>query len=482
MSVNYKNIPLVYDLDGTLFVGDITLELCIEHIKNRKILGIFQIIRWLFRGKSHLKNKLDIKYYKKFNVENLLFNKSILDLEEFSSREKYLVSGSPDLIVKKISNHLNCFKESKGTNDNLNLTGKNKLNYLKNKFPEGFDYIGNSYDDIEIWKYSNNSYTVNISSKTEKALLKKGLQYKTLIKRKNVIRSLIKSLRLHQWFKNILVFAIPFMNLNIFAYEWLQTLFFIFISFGLIASSTYLLNDILDIKSDRQHKTKKYRPIASGLVTIPSAFLMSFLLFTIGMLLAYFLSAKLLLMLMGYTCLSIIYSTYLKQLAILDVMTLSTLFCWRVITGGYVLGLEANIWFILSIGFIFLSLAFGKRYIELLKNSNNNSISNNHIPGRGYRAKDANFVITGGVSSGFTSLVIILIYLMLPLSKVITSELAVISIIFLITFWFLRFWFLIGREEVNDDPIIFALKDLQSRFILFLVIFILFAEQIIFNI
>ena len=480
MSAAESEKPLIIDLDGTLSNGDISYELCIKHLKEKKFIGFFDLLRGIYKGKAFLKKFLSDKYLQDFDPEFLPYNKDIFEKSDFKNRKMILVSGSPNAFVAKVAEYLKVFNFSKGSSEEINLVGKNKLDFIKSNFGKDFDYIGNSKDDIPLWEEADKSYGININSNTANEAKKKGINLEIISTKKSLFKTVIQSMRIHQWFKNILVFAIPFLNINNFNNDWIYLLLLTFFSFGLVASATYLLNDLLDIDSDRRHTSKKFRPIPSGDLSIPFAITTILILFSMGFFLSSIVGINLILILGAYALLSIAYSFFLKKIAILDVMTLSFLFCWRVFTGGVVLSLEVNVWFMLSLGFIFLSLALGKRFIELRKiNSSQSNQSKLSLPGRGYKSDDNIFIMSSGIAAGFTALVIILIYFMLTLSKVVSNDISIISIIFLIVWWFLRFWFLMMRDLVNDDPIVFALKDNISRATLSLIVLILLAEQIL---
>lgn len=477
MSHNY---PVIFDLDGTIIRSDITHELCIKHIKSQKIIGIFQLLIWIFKGKNVLKQKLDDKYADLYDVTQLPYNIDLIENKDFENKKKYLISGSPKNVVKRVSNFLKIFEDSHGSSIDINLTGNNKASYLEDTFPEGFIYVGNSLADISIWKKSVQAFTVNNSKSLTKKAKANGIDLNILDSIKhNSIFDVLKSLRMHQWSKNILLLAVPFMNLQFFETAWISTLFITFISLSLVASSTYLFNDLFDIDSDRAHRSKKHRPLAAGGLSIPFSIVLMTLIYLFGILLSTLINESLVYMLILYSAISIVYSFYFKTMLIVDVITLSGLFCYRVFLGAYILNLEANLWFLLSIGFLFLSLALGKRFLEL-----NSSIDKNNkktqLSGRGYQIQDIPFILSAGLAASFVSIIVILIYLMMTMSAVIKSDLSIIIIITAITWWVMRFWVLVSRGRVNDDPIIFAIKDNKSRLILLLLVIVVTVEQLSF--
>ena len=179
-----------------------------------------------------------------------------------------------------------------------------------------------------------------------------------------MIKGLIKACRTKQWAKNVLVFVAPAAAGVLDEPYYLRLTFAGFVAFCLVSSATYLLNDTLDVDSDRQHPTKCRRPIASGVVPIPLALATSLVLAVAGCALAAVIGWQLLAVVAGYAALTTCYSAFLKQVAILDLVILSAGFILRLLGGAYAAGVEVSEWFLLVSLFGSMFIASAKRYAE----------------------------------------------------------------------------------------------------------------------
>lgn len=178
--------------------------------------------------------------------------------------------------------------------------------------------------------------------------------------------NLAKAARVRQWLKNLVVFAaivftgqllspVPFWN------SFLATVIFCFLSSGI-----YLLNDIVDINSDRTHPFKKFRPIAAGKISVPTALTVSVICLLTAVSMAFFLLPKpFLLVVLGFLALQFTYTFYLKHVALLDVIAIALAFILRVFAGETATGFHMNIWLFFTIVSLSLFLALGKRRGEL---------------------------------------------------------------------------------------------------------------------
>lgn len=175
---------------------------------------------------------------------------------------------------------------------------------------------------------------------------------------------LFKLMRPHQWVKNIFVFVGFF-----FSQGWNDPELFIraclaTVSFCLVSSSVYVLNDIFDIEKDRTHVTKKERPLAAGKVTVPVALGLSLILALGGILLGSYVSQKLAIILCLYATLNIAYSLRLKRVVILDVFCVAIGFMLRILAGTTGLGIPPSKWLLLCGLMLTLYLSFIKRRSE----------------------------------------------------------------------------------------------------------------------
>ncbi|MFE8602681.1 UbiA family prenyltransferase [Archangium violaceum] len=273
-------------------------------------------------------------------------------------------------------------------------------------------------------------------------------------------RTLLKALRVHQWAKNILLF-VPLLA----AHKALDAPLLLqavlgFVSFSLCASSVYVLNDLLDLDSDRKHPTKRRRPFASGDLPVSAGLWLAPLLLGSGAAVALLLPRAFLALLATYYAVTLAYSFHLKQVMMLDVLVLAGLYTVRIFGGSLAVGVPTSSWLFSFSMFLFLSLALVKRLSEVRRLRQTNEST---APGRGYVAGDYEQLAILGVSSGYLSVLVLALYIT---SKEVTvlylspERLWLLCPVML--YWVGRVWLLAHRGLVNEDPLVFALKDKVS--------------------
>jgi len=279
---------------------------------------------------------------------------------------------------------------------------------------------------------------------------------------------------MYQWVKNLLIFVPLITSHSFFSIRSLTLAMLAFVSFSLVASAGYLINDLLDLNADRMHPRKRLRPLASGRISILNGFVFSIMLLAAAFILASRLNYKFWMIVLFYFFTSLSYSIFLKRIVLYDVFVLAVLYSTRVFAGGVATNISLSSWLIAFSTFIFLSLAFVKRYSELLHVGDDNILEKR---GRGYFVEDIPLLQTMGVVSGFLSVIVFSLYLDSPDVLLLYSNprvLWITSLLFL--FWVSRIWMLTVRGKMTDDPIIYTLKDWVSYLIFVLVVLcILFA-------
>lgn len=458
--------PLIVDYDGTFIKVDSLIESFLNLLFRNPVNALWSLkyINNIPKFKQHILNS---------NKSGDLFpvNKAVLEFlveEKKKNRPIYLVSGSNEIFLNNVLNSDNIFTSIYGSSNSLNLVGKNKLNFIQSSISKDFDYIGDSFKDFHIWKASDKAYCVNLNffkTTLSKLLIKKELIF--IGNKISRIALIMKFLRSHQWVKNLLIF-VPITLSSIVTLDdtiILPTIYgFIFLC--LTASAGYIINDIVDIDSDRMHHTKKNRPIANGDVQLATAFaISSIMIFT-----SLFMSLKLLgnsffIGLSTYLMISIFYSLCLKKVAILDIITLGGLFTLRIFLGILIQGNEISFWLLVFSIFFFLSLAALKRFVEVLNiASHNKTSSSNIIPGRGYGANDKDFLFILGVVSGLISIFLLLLFFTSQSGSDSLNYQVFIHTIasIIIMYWLMRMWLYGSRMIMNEDPISFAIKDTTS--------------------
>jgi 4-hydroxybenzoate polyprenyltransferase len=285
-------------------------------------------------------------------------------------------------------------------------------------------------------------------------------------------RQWVKALRIHQWSKNILLFLALFMSHKILEPQLFIQTVIAFFSFSLCASAVYILNDLFDLEADKKHPSKKYRPFASGQLSVANGIIAIPILLIISFLLAVSLLPNIFaIILIIYLITTTSYSVFLKEKLFIDVIILGVLYTLRVLAGGLVVGIEVSSWLLGFSLFFFLSLAFLKRYADLLLIKNNNQ---KDLFGRGYSVIDLDIVQKVGIASGFVSLLILALYIngdqVIVLYK--QPELIWLTIPILL-YWLMRMWYVAHKGKITDDPIVFAITDKSSYAMFFSIVIIL---------
>ena len=340
------------------------------------------------------------------------------------------------------------------------VSGSEKAARLRDLYPDGFAYAGHTQDDVAIWKAADDTIAVNASGSVLRQLGDVRPPSHVFVQHGFNIHTLRKTLRLHQWAKNFLIFVPLILGgkmLN--AEAWLHALLG-FLALGLIASATYIINDLIDLPNDRLHPTKRYRPLASGEIAPRSAVAIMAACLATGFGIALFLGGHALGMLCLYLAITLSYSLWLKKTAILDVTLLSTLYTLRLGLGIVLADVSVSYWLLIFSMFVFLSLSLAKRYTELMHAKDKDG----EVLGRGYAFSDSPLVLNLGVSSAMAAVLIMTLFLsdeVFTRPQYIEPHLlwACPPILFL----FLgRVWLLAQRGQMHDDPVAFALKDKTS--------------------
>lgn len=228
--------------------------------------------------------------------------------------------------------------------------------------------------------------------------------------------------------------------------------------FSLCASAVYVLNDLLDLESDRRHPHKRQRPFASGALPVSLGIglipLLSAAAFVPAILL---LPRAFTMMLAAYALLTTVYSLVLKRMVMLDVLTLASLYVLRIVAGGAATATLVSPWLLAFSMFFFLSLAFIKRYSEIRDAGSDEALDGR---GRGYRFGDAPLILSLGPASGYMSVLVLALYINSGSVSVLYRQPAALWLLGpCLLYWLTRMWFVAHRGEMHTDPVIFALKD-----------------------
>jgi len=456
--------PLVVDLDGTLINTDLLFEMANQFVV-RSPLEIPLLGAWLIRGKSVLKTRLA----ERVNVDAaaLPYNQPLLEWlldQKASGRRLILATASPRKAADAIAGHLGLFDEVLATEEALNLRDAAKRDVLLARYGDGgFDYVGDCAADYAVWRAAEVAHIVGARASRlhNSGRISNAVQIVPHADR-NTGRGLVRAMRPHQWMKNLLVF-VPLLTAQHYGdLGALVQAVIAFLVFGMVASSVYILNDLVDVADDRHHVRKRSRPFATGEVSLLAGWAFWPALLAIALCLsALLLPMAFLLVLVGYFGLTLAYSLRLKQIPMVDVLALAALYTMRLVAGAAAITVALSFWLLAFSVFFFLSLAFVKRFSEL--RSARLADGPGKLRGRGYLKEDLELVASLGTGAGYISVLVFALYIRDEHTGMLyhTPEFIWLACPLLL-FWISRAWLIAHRGDMHDDPIIFAIKDRTS--------------------
>jgi 4-hydroxybenzoate polyprenyltransferase/phosphoserine phosphatase len=462
---NEQEPPLCVDLDGTLVRTDLLYESVLKLVATRP-LALLQLSSQLLKGKAAFKNRLAELVSP--DPGCLPYNQSVLEFlrqQRSSGRTLVLATASHQIYADAVAEHLQLFDLTIGSNGSANRRGLEKVAAIQSEVGMTFDYMGDSDADLPLVVACRRVHLVNPSHRLRKTGIELGKVdsiFEDSVGLAGRARSLLKLLRPHQWAKNALVF-VPMLA----GHQWDGITFgmscLAFAAFSATASSIYIVNDLLDLESDRKHHSKHRRPIASTAVPIPTAVLVAGVLLILGLGLASATGWLFLLWTLLYVAITTAYSVILKKLFLVDVLTLGWLYTHRVLAGSIATGIALSHWLIGFSSFLFISLALAKRHAELAATEGE---ANQR---RGYRAEDLPLLANIGPTTGLMAVLILGLYINGEMAEQLYRQSAFLWLLVpILMYWVLRVWFLAVRGELDEDPIVFAIKDQISYLCLIL--------------
>jgi 4-hydroxybenzoate polyprenyltransferase len=456
-----KTLPLIVDLDGTLIHTDMLHESALRLFKDRPF-DVLRIPLWLSKGKAFLKQR--IAGITQFDPSSLPYNVPLLDWlrqQRVMGRPLVLCTASDISIAETIAEHVGIFDSVIGSDGVRNLAGPHKAEVLDQTFGQGrYDYAGNSSKDLAVWSHARKAIVVNASSAVLAAARARFDVEQVFAAPRAGLNTWRRVFRVHQWLKNALLF-IPLLAAhqlaNVTMWEHMLLAFF---AFSLCASSVYIANDLLDLESDRQHPRKATRPFASGAVASWKGVALAPLLLIASLAIALQVGGSFLPWLVVYFVVTCAYSWFLKRQMVVDCLTLAILYTLRIIAGAAAADMELSFWLLAFSVFLFLSLAFVKRFAELELQAHSGK---QKVHGRGYYTTDAPLIQNLGITSGYASVVVLALYLnsdaVLQLYRAPQIMWGTVPVML---FWISWVWMRAHRGEMHDDPLVFAVKDKAS--------------------
>jgi len=333
---------------------------------------------------------------------------------------------------------------------------------LRDKFPEGFAYAGRSQADLDMWAASRAAILCRVPSHLGKTVRGLGKPILAEFPRLGTTPSAwIRMFRPHHWVKNLLLFA-PALFGNVLSEPGIFLRCALgFVLLGIVASCTYLVNDVLDLDMDRQHRSKATRPFASGEMSIMFGFVLPPLGIFLGLLGGSYISWQFAVALSGYALLSLSYSFVLKRLAILDALTIAALYVLRLVMGIVLANVPFSPWLLTFAMFFFFSLVLAKRQTEIHNTADGNCMV---LRDRGYRPSDDPLILALGVASGTASIIVMNLYLMEEVfgQTLYLHPTRLWAVPIGLGMWLCHIWLFAYRGELDDDPVRFALHDPTS--------------------
>ncbi len=457
----WNDVPLCIDCDGTLIRTDLLHEALILLVKQAP-LSLLLLPVWLLRGKAHFKEQIARRV--RFRWDTLPYTPRILELARAAraaNRQVVLATASPRPWADGIAAHTAAFDDVVATEGARNLAGSAKGQELSERYGvRGYDYAGNGRADLPVWQSARRAIVVSPSASLAAAAGAITQVEEVVREDRATPLTYLRMIRVHQWLKNLLVF-VPLVSAHrIGSGPDLLAAATAFLAFSLCASTVYVINDLLDLEADRQHLRKRHRPFASGIVPVHHGLLIAPVLLLGSVALALRVSPAFLGVLAAYFAMTLAYSLRLKRQVIVDVILLAALYTMRILAGAVATLVTPSFWLLAFSMFVFLSLAVVKRYSELQATLQQSKQS---AAGRGYAVSDLPVLLSLGVSAGMAAVLVLALYINDPDTRRLYPETRWLWLVPpLMLYWVSRIWMKAHRGEVDDDPVVFAIRDWQS--------------------
>jgi 4-hydroxybenzoate polyprenyltransferase len=455
------DIPLCVNCEYALLKTNIFHEAIFLLVKGNP-LDIFRLPIWLLRGRSTLIQRVSEKI--QINWRTVPLCERVVERVQAAqdgNRQVYLLTSMPKTwahaLAAVLADSKLIFTDQKNTVACIEAT----RSHLTDLFGmRGFDYIGDGRRDLPLCKSARRALIVT-SDRTTIARANENSVVESVIPRdKAGPFTFLKMIRIHQWLKNFLIWVPLLASHRLTSVHSIGIATVAFVAFSFCASSVYVLNDLLDLESDRQHVRKRNRPIAAGKIPVNQALVIGMLLFVSAACLALRVSALFAITVGIYFVMTLAYSLRLKRQVIVDVMLLAALYTIRVVAGAVATIVVPSFWLLAFSMFLFLSLAMVKRYSEMLVTL---AQDRQYAAGRGYSVEDMPVLLSLGVSVGIAAIVVLALYINdSSTSKLYPATIWLWPVPPLMLYWVSRVWMKARRGEMHDDPVVFAIRDWQS--------------------
>ena len=448
--------PLCVDLDGTLVATDTLWESLLRICRYRSA-ALLSVLLAIFRGKAHFKSVVARNV--SLDMDRLPYRPDVLRYlreQKAAGRSVVLVTAAHHSIADAVAVHLSgLFDQVLATTEDRNLSGHVKGEVLTEKFGDGgFTYVGNGANDLAVWRHA--AAAIPVSARPGVVANIQTPIEATFLAPRHWLRTLSRAMRTHQWVKNLLVLVPLFTSRDLLNLVALAHLLVVAFALSLVASAQYVLNDMIDLDSDREHAEKKHRPLASGDLPIPLGLLLVPCLLCLGAWLGFLVGSWTVSALLGgYFISCLLYSIVLKTKPLVDVFALAGLYVSRIVIGGFVSHHLVTVW-LFSFSFLcFLSLGFLKRCIELA-----HATRDKRVGRRGYYPADAPILTAMGVAGSFASVVVLALYVYSESANALYKHpFALWGFAPICLLVQCRWWLSGSRNYIKEDPVRYAISD-----------------------
>lgn len=452
-----KPVPLVIDIDGTFLKTDMLFEGFWQAL-GKEPLATIKAAATLFLDRPRLKAR--IAELADVRIDLLPVNPAVLELVEHAKgegREVIFASAADRNLVNRLAEIYGLSGDNLASDGRINMKGSTKAKALVDRFGKGgFAYAGDAAADLPVWMNAAEAIVVGRHPAAVRKLNAAGVKVTELPKTWSR-RSMAKSVRPHQWVKNVLL-LLPLIAAHRFDAQGLTAVLVATAAFCAAASSIYLINDLLDLEADRLHANKRFRPVAAGNMKIPDAMLVSGTLAVFALIVSALLGPGFVLATVLYMALSTLYSLKLKKIRWLDILTLASLFTLRVLAGALAAQVYASMWLLAFVFPAFMAVGGVKRLTELTL-----ARSDGRIPGRGYTPADRGALLNTVVAATAVSLVVFLIYTFSDSARQLYQNLTVLRLAGIpYVVWQARMIYLGWHGQQDYDPLVFAMKDAKG--------------------
>jgi 4-hydroxybenzoate polyprenyltransferase len=466
-------VPLVVDMDGTLIASDALVEGAMLLLK-RNPLNAVRMLGWLAQGKARLKARIADEAT--LDVAHLPYRAQVVEFlraAQAQGRRVVLATAADARVAHQVAAQLGLFDAVLASDGTLNLAGEQKRSRLVAEFGEkGFDYMGNAPPDIAVWRSARSAIVVGGGTSLRQRVAEVTEVTQVLDGQAATLADYAGAMRLHHWLKNLLLFAPLVAAHQVTDGALLAQAALAFLAFSLCASGVYLLNDLMDLAADRRHPRKRERPIPSGRVSLSLALVGLAVLLGASLGLSLLLPWSFVAVVGVYLVLNLGYSLRLKAVPILDVLILAGLYTLRIIAGSVATAVWPSTWLLAFAMFLFLSLALVKRYAELVAMR---AVDGAQARARGYLLDDAELLSSLGGGAGYLSVLVLALYIDSATGRALYDRpQALWAVCVLLLYWISYLWLMAHRKRMDDDPLVFAMRDPVSRALVALMALALF--------